>query len=375
MKQLFVLILSAAMLTVACTKVQVNTPAQREISFQTASYVTKVGIEGTVFPTSETFGAYAWAAGTVGTYFMDNEEVSFNSSTTKWKPSTTYYWPKNTTVDFQCYYPYNMTGIAISENQIQYTGIDVEAGQTDIMYADKAVGYTDNVDEASDGINGYTGVPTVFHHALAKVKVIVELAYNHKQEADGTVTDWAVSINSLSLSGFYKAGDCTLNLAGTPASGLVAWEKPANADGYFVWTPDGATTSKNGSFSGAVTPGNEYDAIAEFFVLPQALAVGQQKINVGMTVQTTRNGAAFLNETFTKSADLYLASLAAWQMNQVITYKITVAPTASNGNGGSPIDPGNPVDPNNPDLTDAIITFDPAVNGWDNVGVVATINI
>ncbi|MCR5325431.1 MAG: fimbrillin family protein [Bacteroidales bacterium] len=375
MKKLFAIVLSAALLTVACTKVQVNTPAQREVSFQTASYVTKVGIEGTVFPTSETFGAYAWAAGTVGTYFMDNEEVSFNSSTTKWKPSTTYYWPKNTTVDFQCYYPYNMTGIAISENQIQYTGIDVEAGQTDIMYADKAVGYTDNVDEASDGINGYTGVPTVFHHALAKVKVIVELAYNHKQEADGTVTDWAVSINSLSLSGFYKAGDCTLNLAGTPASGLVAWEKPANADGYFVWTPDGATTSKDGSFSGAVTPGNEYDAIAEFFVLPQALAVGQQKINVGMTVATKRNGVDFLNETFTKSADLYLASLAAWQMNQVITYKITVAPTASNGNGGSPIDPGNPVDPNNPDLTDAIITFDPAVNGWDNVGVVATINI
>ena len=62
-------------------------------------------------------------------------------------------------------------------------------------------------------------------------------------------------------------------------------------------------------------------------------------------------------------------------MNQVITYKISVAPTASNGNGGTPIDPNNPVDPNNPDLTDAVITFDPAVNGWDNVGVVATINI
>ena len=89
----------------------------------------------------------------------------------------------------------------------------------------------------------------------------------------------------------------------------------------------------------------------------------------------TRNGAAFLNETFTKSADLYLASLPAWQMNQVITYKITVAPTASDGNGGNGPDPGNPVDPNDPDLSDAIITFDPAVNGWDNIGVMATINI
>ena len=374
MKKLFAIVLSAALLTVACTKVQVN-HAQREVSFQTASYITKVGIDGTVFPTTETFGAYAWAAGTVGAYFMDNEKVSFNSTTTKWKPSTTYYWPKNTTVDFLCYYPYNMTGIAISENQIVYSGIDVEAGQTDIMYADKAVGYSDNVDEVDDGVNGYNGVPTVFHHALAKVKVIVELAYNHKTEADGTETDWTVNVNSLSLSGFYKAGGCTLNLASTPATGIVGWDRPTDADGNFVWTPSGTTTSMNGTFSGAVTPGNEYEAISEFFVLPQTLAAGQQKINVGLTVATKRNGADFLNETFTKSADLYLVSLPAWQMNQVITYKITVAPTASNGNGGSPIDPSNPVDPNNPDLTDAIITFDPAVNGWDNVGVVATINI
>ena len=83
MKKLFAIVLSAALLTVACTKVQVN-HAQREVSFQTASYITKVGIDGTVFPTTETFGAYAWAAGTVGTYFMDNEQVSYNSSTTKW---------------------------------------------------------------------------------------------------------------------------------------------------------------------------------------------------------------------------------------------------------------------------------------------------
>ena len=155
----------------------------------------------------------------------------------------------------------------------------------------------------------------------------------------------------------------------------MSWDRPTDVDGNFVWTPDGTTTTKDGSLSSAITPGNEYEAVSEFFVLPQTLAAGQQKINIGLTVATTRNGAPFLNETFTKSADLYLTSLPAWQMNHVITYKISVAPTASNGNGGSPIDPSNPVDPNDPDLTDAIITFDPAVNGWENVGVVATINI
>ena len=50
-----------------------------------------------------------------------------------------------------------------------------------------------------------------------------------------------------------------------------------------------------------------------------------------------------------------------------------MTPTASDGNGGN--GGGGNVDPNDPDLSDAIITFDPAVNGWDNVGVETTINI
>ena len=369
MKKILALSFAAALLTVACSKVQVNPAASHEIAFQTASYLTKVGIEGTVFPTTETFGAYAWAAGTVGEYFMNNEEVSYNATTGQWKPSSTYYWPKNTTVDFLCYYPYGMSGITIAPNQIDYAGIDVAAGQTDIMYADKAVAYTDNVDEVDDGVNGYNGVPTVFHHALAKVRVIVALAYNHKQEADGTVTDWEVNVNSLSLSGFYGVGGCTLTLAASPTKGIVGWEKPAGN----VWTPSGTTVEKAGTFSGAITPGNEYESIGEFFVLPQALAAGQQKISVGMTVKTTRNGAAFLNETFSKTADLYVAAMPSWQMNQIITYKIVVAPTSSDGNGGGT--GGGNVDPNDPDLSDAIIVFDPAVNGWENVGVETTINI
>lgn len=376
MKKLLGIILSAAILTVACSEVNVSyVPKQSEISFITASYLTRVGIDGPVFPTTETFGAYAWADGTVGEYFMDNKEISFYSSTGLWKPASTYYWPKSSTVDFICYYPYNMSGIAISKNKIEYTGIDVEAGQTDIMYADKAVGYSGNVDEADDTVNGYTGVPTIFHHALAKVRVILSLAYNHKKEADGTVTDWAVSINSMSIEGFYKAGSCTFNLASSPATGIVGWDKPADANGLNVWTPAAGTTSKAGAFSGAITPGNEYETVGEFFVLPQALAAGQQKVTVNMTVDTKRNGAPFLSETFSASADLYLASLPAWEINHVITYNLVVAPTSSDGNGGNGSDPNNPVDPNDPNLSDAVITFDPAVNGWDNVGVIATINI
>ncbi len=375
MKRILFILLAASVLAVSCAKVSVNsTSAQREISFVTATAgMSKAGIEGTVFPTTETFGAYAWSSSSLGAYFMDNEKVSYNATTSEWKPSSTYYWPKNATVDFTCYYPYNMSGVTIEPSKISYSGIDVEAGQTDIMYGDKAVGYSDNVDEATDGTNSYTGVPVVFHHALAKVRVIIELAYNHKKEDDGTVTDWEVSINGASIDNFYKAGNCQLSLAADPSTGIVPWDKPKDADGNFVWTADGSTTSISGSASSiSITPGNQYELISEFFVLPQALVPGKQSVSVNMSVKTIRNGSPFLYETFTKSADLYLLSLPAWNMNQITTYKLVVAPAAGAGNGGNP---GTPVDPNNPDLSDAVITFDPSVDGWDNVGVITTINI
>lgn len=352
---------------------------RNEISFVTVHAPTKTGITGTVFPTDQSFSVYAWADGSVGAYFMDNETVSYDSAKDKWKASGTYYWPKNQTVDFQCYYPAGMSGINIGKTQIKYTGIDVATLQKDIMYSDKSVGYTENVDEVDNGVpGGYSGVPVIFRHALAKVKVLVNLVYNHKAEDDGTVTDWSVNVNSAVISGILPKGDCTLNLSDTGALGTVAWDKPADPLGYHVWTADpaAAPVSTKNSLSGeAVVPGTPLEAVAEFFVLPQSLSAGGQKITLNLSILTKRNGADFLNETFDISTDLYLAVLPAWQMNQVTTYKIDLSPTASNGNGGKPVDPDNPVNPSNPDLSDAIITFDPAIDGWDNVGVETIIYI
>jgi len=374
MKRLIFIAAAVLVALTACTKSELASSGDNEISFQTASYATKAGITGTVFPKTETFGAYAWADGTVGEYFMNNEEVSYNASTNKWKPASTYYWPKNNTVDFICYYPYGMSEISITQTGISYKNFDVASNQIDVMYADKAAGYCDNVDEVEDdATSGYNGVPAFFHHALAKVSVIVSLAYNHKEEADGTITDWTVSLNGISLNGFYKAGDCNLALASSPTTGIISWEKPVDAEGYHVWTNDGTVTDQAGTVpSGNLATGNEYEVISEFFVLPQTLVNGVQTVTVDLTVKTKRNGADFLSETFSKTANLYLDTLPAWQINQKTVYNLVISPTASAGDGG---DPSNPVDPNDPDLSDAVISFDPAVDGWDNVGVVTTIKL
>ena len=373
MKRVLVFLSIAALLATACAKTEIQSVEMNdaEIIFNTIAMQTKV--DGTVFPTTETFSTYAWAAGTAGTYFMDNETIAYSAADNGWKPQgSTYYWPKNTTVDFISYYPTGLTGITVAENKITYSGIDVNTLQQDIMYADKAAGFSNNVDLVDDGLNAYNGVPTVFRHALAKVKFIIELTYNHKQEADGTVTDWEVTVNSLGLAGIYTTGGCVLNLAGTPTSGVIGWDKPADN----VWTPDGTAVAIPGPLTAqAVVPGTEYAAVNEMYVLPQALAAGQQKVTLNLTIKTKRNNADFLTETFDRSADITIPALPAWEINHVYTYRLKLTPTASNGNGGTPLNPGDTVDPNDPDLSDVIITFDPAVQGWDNVGVETVLNI
>ena len=383
MKKLIIFLSIAAVMASACTKVVSSSVENgNQISFQTvAGLNTKADITGTAFPTTETFSTYAWAEGTVGEYFMDNVTIEYKTADKMWKPQETFYWPKNTTVDFISYYPTGLSGITVEKNKITYSGIDVSSLQKDIMYADKAVGFSDNKDLVDDSISGFTGVPTIFRHALAKVNFKVALTYTHKQEPDGTVTDWDVKVNSAKLSGVYTKGGCELKLASDPTIGVIGWEKPANN----VWTPEGTPSDINGSLSGNIAPGTLYSAVDTLFVLPQSLTANQQKVTLNVTVKTTRNGNLFLNETFDVSANICLADLPAWEMNHIYTYILRFGPTSSNGNGGNPINPpadpddpnypGGGIDPNDPNLNDAIITFDPAVDGWQNVGIVANINL
>ncbi len=382
MKKLIIFLSIAAVMASACTKVVSSSVENgNQISFQTvAGLNTKADITGTAFPTTETFSTYAWAEGTVGEYFMDNVTIEYKTADKMWKPQETFYWPKNTTVDFISYYPTGLSGITVEKNKITYSGIDVSSLQKDIMYADKAVGFSDNKDLVDDSISGFTGVPTIFRHALAKVNFKVALTYKYKKEDDGTETSWKVTVNSAKLSGVYTKGGCELKLASAPTVGVIGWDKPAGN----VWTPEGAASDINGSLTGDIDAGTLYQAVDTVYVLPQALADNQQKVTMNVTVETTRNGAAFLKETFDISANIKLDAIPAWEMNHVYTYILRFAPTASNGNGGNPIDPptdpSDPnypggVDPNNPNLSDAIITFDPAVDGWENVGIVASINL
>lgn len=364
----FIFIAVAAMAMAACAKTELKT-SDNLIAFQPYNQV-NTKVTGTVFPTTETFGTYAWTEGTTGEYFIDNKEVSFTDGV--WTTATPYYWPKGQSVDFFCYYPYNTAGTipTVTKTKLTYTDIDFSTTQKDIMYADKAVGYTDNADQVEDGQNAYEGVPTIFRHAGCKVKINVILGENEKTETDGTVTKWDVTLKSVVLSGLYYKGSCVLNLASTPTTGLVAWTKPQDTDGYYVWAANTELTNdvtnslytdvqvrhlvKNEGVTviGTSQGNNQYDGI---FVLPQTLDATKQKINFVFDVVTYRKapGATDFVQALTQndmalSAPLRIdtgtpsTSVFAWQMNQSIVYNITIGPAGKQ------------------------ITFDPAIDNWEN---------
>ena len=363
MKKLFFFAV-AALAFAACSKTVVSEPELNVIGFQPVNSV-ETRVSGSVFPTTERFGTYAWTANTTGEYFIDNKEVFFQSGV--WTTATPYYWPKNQSVDFFSYYPYNASGAVpvVSKDKITYNNVNFESTQLDIMYADKAVAFTENADQVQDDAqSALTGVPTFFRHAGAKVKVNVILGVNEKTETDGTVTKWEVKLKSISLSGLYIQGSCELNLSDTPATGLVPWVKP---DGN-VWTNTGLTNDQTIEMYRSrqiyqLTPNEGVEAISTFYVLPQTLTAGQQRATLVFDVDTYRKApgeTAFskvLAQTDINAAtDLRLNTndlnqILAWEMNQSIVYNITIGPAGKQ------------------------ITFDPAIDAWENKTVSTNIEL
>ena len=371
MKKVIIISLAALLFMAACTKTDKGSISSA-ISFQTAAYATRAGIDGSVFPTTEVFGVYAWASGSPDSYFMNNEKVAYDGEG-KWVSEHEFYWIYKQTIDFIGYYPYNMPEVNIGKEEIKYTAMDVESRQIDAMYSSRATGYAYNPDGTYAGVDGSAGVPILFHHALGKVVIDARTAYDHVVETDGTVYDWEVTVNSITVSDFYKKGDATFTIENEPSEGIVGWTKPADADGFNVWTNDGAKTSISNQPKVLLNSETPVNVLPEFFVLPQVVVkpeVDQEgriipgqpihKVTVNLTVKTILNGEKLISETYNRSAYMYLEEIPAWQINYRNRYLLIIYPL---GPGTGP----------GPDSHMPVITFDPAVADWDYITVYTTL--
>ena len=383
-KTVFIAALAIAALA-SCSKT-VEEGIQSEVVFQVARYMgaTKANTDYKIDYQTIPFGAFAWYKGVQATDnadFMVNQEVSYSDPV--WRPNgTTYYWPKSGSIDFICYSPYTADGTnaplpTITEDKIDYPAWDVAAHQdVDIMYADKVTGLTNN-----SKTYYYSGVPTLFHHALAKVNFEIKAAYTEVTDpVTGTKTKWEIAVESVKINNILSSGSFSLNLNGT------TWDKPADANGNCVWTPDGSTTDLDLDLSSVPNPlvdGEVYGLDSGVLVMPQALTGGNQEVVIKVTITTYRdindgNGyVQVLQENGVEiQGNLSAGSMDAWEMNQNVTYSFNFAPslsstTDSDGDGIPDDLDGDGI----PDVVPTIVYFDPAVDEWENITVSAGINI
>ena len=322
MKKLFLLAALVGVALTGCMKNEVYVPkCETPISFEVANYVaqTRAG----EFDTDETFGVDAWSydatAGTVK--IMENEVVSYTNN--QWAPSQTYYWPINGTVDFIAYYPKTSKPTDISYNYngtdaITYTNYIV--GEEDLMYADKAIRYSQNV-----SAYGFTGVPTVFRHALAKVNFQVQNA--HPTEDNNADITYEIVVDQITLN-TYNKGSVTLktDATATDATAILSTWSVANN----VWNVTADSTTPLTWTSNVNLADNSVVAYAarDQYVLPQTL-----EDDVTVTVKYTVSQYQMIDSTKTliskkqynpDAIKLNTMGLPSWQMNKNITYTISI---------------------------------------------------
>jgi len=337
------------------------------ITFEVAKYKPSSRAE-VAFPTNVNFGAYAYVAtGTTGhTIFMDNVMIKyFTAETPYWSSEgIQYFWPdasEGKHLDFICYAPYNAdpTSPAVpkidnsdEQKTMVFSNFTVDASNpVDLMFADKAVRQTTNTSKY-----GFTGVPTLFHHALAKLNIRVRmLNADNSAVSPGHVTSWSVVVNSIEISNIFTTGTLTLKNAEDHSSATTSpWTRVRAIDSYNVWNINDERTvinkkwtySQTLSTTASIYGGSYTDRPQNYFVIPQALYddANGQSLTIDYTVTTTNpdNSVVTKNEIKTVKFKSY-PSVQAWEMGKNITYTIEIDPAGD------------------------VIHFAPAVVDWEDV--------
>jgi hypothetical protein len=417
MKKYFIFAATALVALTACSKVETEhaTPDVK-IGYQVATYLnqtkadshghtsfidelTELGVSTKAFA-SKAYIHAAQADGTVAApaaFFNAAtngiETISYTSgSPSTWEPAHVYYWPKasKSSLSFFSWYDYSGANPTITYTTDGGAASLAWADRTvalkdNVLYADAAYHYKSNTSPATHGLDGVSeGVPTLFHHALAKVRFTVKAKITEKADTknSGYKTFWKVTLSDVTLSsGTIKSnGNLTLNQTSqTTANTQQAWTLPTNS----VWAAPTAAqtylTANLGNATGDIfdtavakgtdaltttavaLTGTNFMADTYFTVLPQDVA-DNVTLTFKYTIETRYGNDTFDNATLvsTEVVDVkdlagteswYIAAgiklnaigttpIARWQMNHRYVYNIIVNPETST------------------------ILYDPAVEDW-----------
>ena len=304
MKKYFIIAAAALVALAACTKSEISTPAQKEISYKaytTTNKVSKAIIDHSFYaPDDPAFGIWAlyqptdWSTNKnvsnfwVGTAANASAQIvnTTNDATGYWKNNAGIdYWPISGKLAFIGYSPYENVSskaqVSLSDTDkltLTVTNFSSATGSwvADLMYSDPVEKSENDTKYKPDGsTEKYDGVPVMFHHALSMITI--------KAKAAETYTNYTFTINSINLTIDDKA---TLTAKAVPNSAATASWSEADTEGTKTLTLTSAASA------GLTT---DYVAMSEpVLVIPQTLDAsagdGYDKLVINYTL--THNAVA-----------------------------------------------------------------------------------
>lgn len=311
-------IAAACVALASCVKneVRVNSP-DKEITFQTVS--TKAGA---AFNKGNHFRSYAyflekdknWVDNHAdATAYIDNADIYYHTTLRYWAAADTYYWPKQGSLTFFAWTddtadPKVGTGANVScppNEGIKIENYSVKVNlNKDILVAKIAKDKKSN--ESVTGRDWTNGVPTVFHHALAKV----EFKVNKREDYPNVkIIVKKITLNKVSTKGTFTQGSPTESRK---------WSAQTEPEDLSVFTGDEEVTTTATILNPNATPGvKDY-----FIVLPQNFdATSTSTLTIEYEIITTSTS---FKETVIETKALNAIYTSNWECNKNYVLGITL---------------------------------------------------
>ena len=310
----------------ACTRVE-NPVAEDRISYVVGRYATKAS-EYPEYRAAEGLAQFSSKAfihrlgDAAGEVFYESE-ITWDGAV--WSTDRDYYWPKHpdTYIDFVSWYASaGITPATVTETNFRVTR---EIAATDkLLIADEAWRQTANT------TTYYTsGVPTLFRHVLSEVALNMSVT-----TTEDATSNYAVSIQEVSLEGYYTTGTMSLHNEDPGNPGTTRWT--SSGAPTLLWTVTSNTNTTpltifNGSQPLTTTPASIM-ALRSF--LPQSLGDGVV-LHILYTVENRKKGDDSLISSedhipatvvLNKITNTSSIAINQWVPNKRYTYSISINP-------------------------------------------------
>ena len=323
-----------AILTLSCTKVE-QSGAAPQISYNVVQCTqTKAAGE---YPTTVPFVSSAfylengetWAANrSEAKPYIENAIISYDKTRTSWHDADhSYYWPRAGKLTFFSYSPEAIkASTQIDRNSgITITKWDVNAHQdVDIMIADVQTEQTANQTGGT-----YTGVPTIFRHALSKISGFTfnlhkDYAKGYTQTGSYANGDVVFILESIVISNMPQKG--TYSNTMPSESNLGVWTKAADGEHDYTWYSSASETIIPYSATPMAIKANGLSPYSELYLLPQLYpADGGPSLEITYTKRTYSGPDTYLETPITASVsfyDLFASTGHRLVINRNLTFNI-----------------------------------------------------